>query len=137
MPSPVPSLHSSRPLFFYRNEISGGGDKFSHIEKEELDKIVKKCEEAETWLAPYLPQHSALRKTSNPVFNSSDLIQRNQNVIKFCQPILSKPKPVPKEEPAPAPAPTPAAGNAAPTNAETESETPAEPKGDKMDTADS
>jgi len=126
-------------LAFYRNEVSGGGDKYSHIEKEELDKIIKKCDEADTWLAPFLPQHTLLRKTSNPVFNSSDLAQRNQNVIKFCQPILSKPKPIPKEEPAPTPAPAPAGGSDTAPNTETElePEKPAEPKGDKMDTTDS
>jgi len=127
-----PALESlQQTLINLKVEVQQEGDKYAHIEKEELDKVLKKVEEAELWLAPLLPKHASLEKTATPVFNASDLIQRNQNVTKFCQPILSKPKPPPpappKEEPAPAPAP-----------AASTPETPAaETKTDKMDTSDS
>jgi len=125
-----PALASlQQTLANLKGEVTQGGEKYAHIEKEELDKVLKKVEEAEAWLAPSLPVQTTLVKTATPIFSSSDLIQRNQNVTKFCQPILSKPKPAPppppKEEPAPAPDGTP--------------ETPAsaETKTDKMDTSDS
>jgi len=91
-----------------RADITNSGDKYSHIDKADMDKVVAKIDEAENWLVPFLPQHEKLTKTSAPIFNSSDLQQRYQNVSKFCQQVLSKPKPAPppapKEEPAPAPA---------------------------------
>jgi len=124
-------------LLSFKNEVIHGGDKYSHIEKEELDKVLKKVEEAEAWLLPILPKHASLLKTSNPVFSSSDLIQRNQNVTKFCQPILSKPKPAPPPPPKEETPPAPAEGsNTTPEAGATAAGPGAETK-DKMDTSDS
>jgi len=133
-------------LASFKSEVLNGGDKYSHIDKEELDKVVKKCEEAEVWLAPLLQQHATIEKTANPVFSSSDLVQRNQNVTKFCQPILSKPKPAPppppkeetanKEEPAPPPPPKEETANKEEPAPDDATETKSE-KSDKMDTSDS
>eukprot|EP01123_Difflugia_compressa_P014891 TRINITY_DN810_c0_g1_i1.p1 TRINITY_DN810_c0_g1~~TRINITY_DN810_c0_g1_i1.p1 ORF type:complete len:867 (-),score=223.69 TRINITY_DN810_c0_g1_i1:108-2708(-) len=91
---------------------NGGGEKYAHIPKEDIEKVLKKVEEAEAWLNPLLPQYKNLQKTSDPVFYSSDLIQRNANVLKFCQPILSKPKPAPPKEPAAGTQPAPDAAAA-------------------------
>jgi len=87
----------------FRSAATGGEEKYAHLSKEDLEKIVKECAESEDAIKPNLEAFKNRKQTDDPVYLSSDLAHRAQNLSNFCTPILSKlPPPPPKPAPAPA-----------------------------------
>jgi len=117
-----------------RATAMSGDEKYSHLDKADLEKVIKECDDAQNAINPKLEEFAHRTHTSNPVFLSADLVHRTQNLTTNCNAILNKPKPAPPPTPAPTqpaagPAPGPAPGPT-PTQPSTQ-----EPKdGEKMDT---
>ena len=85
-------------------EMATGSDAaYAHIEQGDKDKVTKECADALMWLQDKLAQQESNAKTAAPVVFTADINRKRETVERFCQPIMSKPKPAPpKEEPKPA-----------------------------------
>jgi len=85
----------------FRAAATSGDEKYAHIPKEDIDKVLKECDDAQNSVQPKLEAYHKRTKTSDPVILSSDTIHRTQNITSICNTILSKPKPAPAPQPAP------------------------------------
>ncbi|RKP19188.1 HSP70-domain-containing protein, partial [Rozella allomycis CSF55] len=72
--------------------------KYSHIPKSELDSISAECQKASNWLNSQLESQNKSPKHIDPVFKSSDIEKKQQELISFVTPILSKKKEEEKKE---------------------------------------
>jgi molecular chaperone DnaK (HSP70) len=91
-----------RSIAGLRQEVKN--EKYDHIAPEELQKVLQYCDDAQNYLEPKLADFNSRTKTSSPVFLSSDLKMRNDNLLANSKKILDTPKPQPKkEEPKPKP----------------------------------
>merc|ERR1712048_760845 len=82
----------------------------AHIEKEKLDSVYKKCQEADTWLINLDIKQEKLPKTVDPILTLKMLEQKFRELNQFCNPIINTPPPKieeekPEEKAAPAEAP--------------------------------
>jgi len=104
---------------FYKQAAQGSDPRYEHIAAEEKAKVVKKVEEARDAMLPKIALQRTLRKDQDPVVLTADIIHTKENLDRFCQPILNKPKPAPpkveepKKETTPAPTPAPTASSTA------------------------
>lgn len=73
--------------------------KYDHIEQVEKNKIVAEADAAQKWLNEHLSKQEALPKSTDPILTCADITKKRQDLEKFANNILSKPKPKPKEEP--------------------------------------
>jgi len=104
----------------YRAAAESPGDKYGHIAPEKLAKIVKECNELETWLKEKKEKQDAMPKYEKPVLICAEMDKKNQELAKTADEILKEPKPAPEEK-----------VEEEPEAAETEAEEPA--KGDNGD----
>jgi heat shock protein 4 len=81
-----------------RNEAQSKEEKFAHIKEEELQKVVQQCDDAHKYLEERMEAYQSRVKTNDPVFLSSDLKMRTENLNINCKKILNTPKPIPKKE---------------------------------------
>jgi hypothetical protein len=81
-----------------RNEAQSKEEKFAHIKEEELQKVVQQCDDAHKYLEERMEAYQARAKTNDPIFLSSDLKMRTENLNINCKKILNTPKPIPKKE---------------------------------------
>jgi heat shock protein 4 len=81
-----------------RTQAQSKEEQYSHIKEEELQKVVQQCDDAQKYLDERLEAFKSREKTSEPVFLSSDLKMRNENLNLNCKKILNTPKPIPKKE---------------------------------------
>lgn len=90
----------------YRAEATSTDEKYAHIPQDELKKILTQCDDAERVVGEKLEAFKKLQKDQDPIFFSSDLNQRRENLTTSSNRILSTPKPKPpppaKEEEKPA-----------------------------------
>merc|ERR1712216_1113644 len=75
-----------------------GDAAYAHIEQGDKDKVTKECADALMWLQDKLAQQESNAKTAAPVVFTADINRKRETVERFCQPIMSKPKPAPPEE---------------------------------------
>jgi heat shock protein 4 len=100
----------------YLVKATAADEKYDHIPAEEKHKIVAEIEKNRAWFAPLRTKQDSSPLTADPIFQTKDLLARNDALAKLAEPILNKPKPKPKpvetpkpeEKPAPAAEPTPA-----------------------------
>lgn len=59
-------------------------------------QVVAECDKAAKWLAEKQAAQGSLRQTDDPVLTAEDLRKREGTVLRFCEPLLSKPPPPPK-----------------------------------------
>ncbi|XP_073048389.1 heat shock 70 kDa protein 15-like [Primulina eburnea] len=80
--------------------------RFDHIEREEKQKVVDECMEAEVWLRERKRRQDSLPKYATPVLLSADMRKKAETLDSYCKRIMTKPKPAkptPHETPSPAP----------------------------------
>lgn len=58
--------------------------------------MVAECDKAAKWLAEKQAAQGSLRQTDDSVLTAEDLRKREGTVLRFCEPLLSKPPPPPK-----------------------------------------
>ncbi|KAG1660796.1 Heat shock protein [Nymphon striatum] len=80
-------------------EYDSGDEKYSHIDKEEMQKVVKSVSEKQDWLNSQLHALSQVEKCRNPPVLVSQILKEKELFNTTVFPVLSKPKPKPKEEP--------------------------------------
>jgi heat shock protein 4 len=81
-----------------RNEAQSREEKYAHIKEEELQKVNLQCDDAHKYLEEKMEAYQARGKANDPVFLSSDLKMRTENLNINCKKILNTPKPIPKKE---------------------------------------
>lgn len=57
--------------------------------------MVAECDKAGKWLAEKQQAQGSLRQTDDPVLTAEDIRKREGTVLRFCEPLLSKPPPPP------------------------------------------
>lgn len=57
--------------------------------------MVAECDKAGKWLAEKQQAQGSLRQTDDPVLTAEDVRKREGTVLRFCEPLLSKPPPPP------------------------------------------
>jgi len=77
----------------YKNSLNS--EKYDHIDKAEKDKVIEKCHAIEKQSNELINKKKAQPKHSNPVVATSEFVLKKKELEKFCNEILSKPKPVP------------------------------------------
>jgi molecular chaperone DnaK (HSP70) len=86
----------------YRDAAANSGEKYGHIAADKLEKIVKSCNDLQTWLDDLRAKQDTLPKTEKPVLLCADMEKKNQEMAKMADEILKEPKPAPpKPEPKP------------------------------------
>jgi len=60
--------------------------------------VLDKCAEAQQWLNAQMEAQSALTPSDVPVLKISDLRSKQDELYKFANPIMTKPKPAPPKE---------------------------------------
>eukprot|EP00008_Paramoeba_atlantica_P008950 CAMPEP_0201475304 /NCGR_PEP_ID=MMETSP0151_2-20130828/747_1 /ASSEMBLY_ACC=CAM_ASM_000257 /TAXON_ID=200890 /ORGANISM="Paramoeba atlantica, Strain 621/1 / CCAP 1560/9" /LENGTH=847 /DNA_ID=CAMNT_0047855359 /DNA_START=88 /DNA_END=2631 /DNA_ORIENTATION=+ len=73
-------------------------EKYAHISVEDRQKVLDKCAEAQQWLNAQMEAQSALTPSDVPVLKISDLRSKQDELYKFANPIMTKPKPAPPKE---------------------------------------
>jgi len=96
--SPVALQTLINSITTFKNEASSKDEKYAHIKEEELQKVIQQCDNAQTYLDERHVAYEARTKTTDPVYLSSDLKMRNENLNITCKKILNTPKPTPKKE---------------------------------------
>nr|DAC74176.1 TPA_exp: heat shock protein A4 [Apostichopus japonicus] len=89
-------------LILYRKfltQYNDGDEKFSHIEKADIEKVERCLKEKEEWRDKKQNAQNQIPLTKDPVVLASQVRTELQNLISTCDPITKKPKPKPKEEP--------------------------------------
>jgi len=81
-----------------RSQATSKEEQYAHIKEEELQKVINFCDDAQKYIDERIEAFKARTKTSDPVFLSTDLKMRIENLNANCKKILSTPKPIPKKE---------------------------------------
>ncbi|KAJ1569264.1 adenyl-nucleotide exchange factor sse1 [Nowakowskiella sp. JEL0078] len=80
--------------------LSSGDDRYAHISKADLDKVVANCQAKLKWLNNNIAKQNKTPKYLTVVVTAAQ-ISAEQNVLqKLVNPILARPKPKPKPKPA-------------------------------------
>ncbi|EPQ29913.1 uncharacterized protein PFL1_02586 [Pseudozyma flocculosa PF-1] len=88
----------------YMEMVQSGDEKYAHISDDDKQKVVEKCATIAKWLDDGLYKQSELPKNADPKITSAEMLKKKDEVIYFCHPIMSKPKPrteTPVETPKP------------------------------------
>ncbi len=59
-------------------------------------QVANECRKALDWLDSKQQLQSTLSKTEEPVLLTNDIKKKEDTLVRFCDPILSKPAPAPK-----------------------------------------
>lgn len=86
---------ASKAIDLYRQ----GDEKYAHIDREEMEKVVKALEEKRAWLDENCATLKALSKTINPPVLAAQFYSERQTLENIASRVLNKPKP--KVEPPP------------------------------------
>eukprot|EP01002_Notosolenus_urceolatus_P015101 NODE_72_length_2932_cov_222.913285_g56_i0.p1 GENE.NODE_72_length_2932_cov_222.913285_g56_i0~~NODE_72_length_2932_cov_222.913285_g56_i0.p1 ORF type:complete len:805 (-),score=327.75 NODE_72_length_2932_cov_222.913285_g56_i0:302-2716(-) len=73
-------------------------DKYSHISQEDLQSIVKKCDDTAVWLTTHQQKVQAQKKEEQPVVTAEVVRLQGKELDSFANPIFAKPKPKPAKE---------------------------------------
>ena len=108
----------------FTNWAKSTDEKFAHISEEDRAKVLKKCEEVQTWLTTQLAAQDAKKKFEIPALKINDMRTKQDDLYKYAfyyyhyyylqllfffsypflsplryaNPIMSKPKPLPPKE---------------------------------------
>ncbi|KAJ3007639.1 adenyl-nucleotide exchange factor sse1 [Thoreauomyces humboldtii] len=93
---------TERQLREYINGIivnaTAGDDRYAHIPKEDLEKVVKECHAKMSWLNDASAKTNEAPKHKDPAVSIDRLHKEKESLHQFVNPILSRPKPAPKKE---------------------------------------
>ena len=76
--------------------------KYDHIAPEEKQKVVTECNNVEKWLNEKMVSQDKVAKSADPIVTIQEVTKKQDELTKFSNSILNKPKPKPepkKEEP--------------------------------------
>lgn len=79
--------------------VEAKDDKYLHLEDADIEKVKKCLNEKQDWFDKQMNAQNKLKKFENLAVLASQIIQTKQELEKYCNPIINKPKPKPKEEP--------------------------------------
>lgn len=82
----------------YKDAAQNPGDKYGHISKDKLSKVVSSCNSLEKWLSDLLAKQQELPKHEKPVLLCADMESKNQQLANLADDIFKEPKPAPKKE---------------------------------------
>jgi len=71
---------------------------YEHLTQEERDSIRSKCSECQDWVYAKMEEQGKKELYEDPSLTANDIRQKRQELIKHCQPIANRPKPVKKAE---------------------------------------
>ncbi|KAK3607630.1 hypothetical protein CHS0354_010679 [Potamilus streckersoni] len=74
-------------------------EKYSHIEKDDFDKVQKCWKEKSDWYEKQINAVQKMNTYDDPIVLVSQIQQQKQSLEYVCNPIINKPKPKPKEDP--------------------------------------
>jgi len=77
----------------YRNSINA--EKYEHIDKADKEKLLEKCNTIEKQADELINKKKAQPKHVNPIISTAEFVLKKKELEKFCNDILSKPKPAP------------------------------------------
>ncbi|KAI8819335.1 Hsp70 protein-domain-containing protein [Fimicolochytrium jonesii] len=77
---------------------TAGDDRYAHIAKEDLDKVVKECQTKLAWLNDVIAKTNEQPKHQDPAVTIDQLQKEREYLHLIVNPILSRPKPAPKKE---------------------------------------
>lgn len=81
------------------DQCDAGDEKYSHLEKADVDKVKKCLKEKAEWFEKQMNSQNKMNKFDDPCVLTSQIRQTKQTLESTCNPIINKPKPKPKEEP--------------------------------------
>ncbi|RUP51485.1 hypothetical protein BC936DRAFT_147947 [Jimgerdemannia flammicorona] len=87
---------------FQSNALSSE-ERFAHISVDDKQQVVDQCDKARRWLDEHLAKQENVPKTETPLVWAKDILKQREDLVHFCSPLLSKPKPAPKPAEAPKP----------------------------------
>lgn len=83
----------------FLDQVEAKDEKYSHLEKADIDKVKKCLTEKQEWFDKQVNAQNKLKKYENPSVLVSQIRQTKQSLESTCNPIINKPKPKPKEDP--------------------------------------
>ncbi|KAK9827583.1 hypothetical protein WJX81_000587 [Elliptochloris bilobata] len=95
---PTAAAHLAATIDRLKAAATSSDAKLAHIPQADKDQVVTECDKAAKWLAEKQAAQASLRQTDSPVLTAEDIRKREGTVLRFCEPLLSKPPPPPKEE---------------------------------------
>lgn len=94
--------HAEKMMRDYVNSVVIGikadEDKYSHIDKAELEKVVKECNKEMDWLNEMIGKQNEKKKWDEVVVTCEEIKSRKEKLFFFSKEILGKPKPAPVVE---------------------------------------
>ncbi|KAJ3087232.1 adenyl-nucleotide exchange factor sse1 [Quaeritorhiza haematococci] len=78
--------------------VTAGDDRYAHIAKEELDKVLSECQSKLNWLNDSIAKQNETPKYSDPVVTTEQINKTKEALFYSVNPILTKPKPKPVEK---------------------------------------
>merc|ERR1712093_530832 len=79
----------------YRQAATEPGEKYDHISKENLQKIVDECEKVNAWLLESAAAQEKLQDHVKPVLLCTDMEKKNLELSGMADEILKERKPAP------------------------------------------
>ncbi|KAI8915320.1 heat shock protein 70 family [Powellomyces hirtus] len=93
---------TERQLRDYINSVivntTAGDDRYSHISKEDLEKVNNECHAKLNWLNDAIAKANESPKHKDPAVTIDRLHKERESLHLVVNPILSRPKPAPKKE---------------------------------------
>lgn len=83
------------------NSYFSGEEKYAHLEKSAVESVVEKVAGFQKWLDDMMVRQAEREKFKDPVVKSSEVQRKREELVFFCNPIMSKPKPKPTVESVP------------------------------------
>ncbi|KAI8826814.1 heat shock protein 70 family [Fimicolochytrium jonesii] len=77
---------------------TAGDDRYAHIPKQDLEKVVKECQAKLSWLNDAIAKSNETPKHQDPAVSIDQLHRERESLHLVVNPILSRPKPAPKKE---------------------------------------
>lgn len=102
-PAQIEALKNTLEKF--QSFATSSDEKYAHIDQAERDKVLNECKTVSEWLQKMTERQEALAKHQDPVLLSSELKNKNDQLVRICNPIMNKkppPPPAKAAEPAPA-----------------------------------
>ncbi|KAH3762417.1 heat-shock protein 70 [Pelomyxa schiedti] len=85
----------------FREMAASVDEKYSHIGKEDRDKVVANCDEVRKWIDMEVAKQKPLQLHEAPSLTMSMINNKKQELFNQCHPIMSKSKPAPPSTPKP------------------------------------
>eukprot|EP00009_Paramoeba_aestuarina_P000623 CAMPEP_0201508596 /NCGR_PEP_ID=MMETSP0161_2-20130828/1914_1 /ASSEMBLY_ACC=CAM_ASM_000251 /TAXON_ID=180227 /ORGANISM="Neoparamoeba aestuarina, Strain SoJaBio B1-5/56/2" /LENGTH=854 /DNA_ID=CAMNT_0047903315 /DNA_START=46 /DNA_END=2610 /DNA_ORIENTATION=- len=82
----------------FTNWAKSTDEKYAHISEEDRTKVLNKCAEIQAWLSLQVAAQESKKKFEMPALKINDLRNKQDELYKFANPVMSKAKPPPPKE---------------------------------------